>query len=85
MVTVVIMDPSPEYVRDWMGLRGYDFPVLWDDGYETRAGVWSWPETWVLDREGRMVFDVGEIPGSWGQEIAWMVEAVLGDEESRDP
>ena len=72
------MDPSPEYVKDWMQKRGYDFPVLWDDGYESEAGVWSWPETWVLDREGRMIFDFGETPGSWGQEVGWMVEALLG-------
>jgi hypothetical protein len=77
LVTVSIEDPSPEYVHDWMEARGYDFTVLWDDGYESRAGVRSWPETWVLDREGRMVFDFGSTAGSWGEEVGWMVEAVL--------
>jgi hypothetical protein len=60
-----------------MDQRGYDFPALWDHGSEALAGLWSWPETWVLDREGRMVFNFGETPGSWGQEVRWMVEAVL--------
>ena len=77
LVTVDVMDPSPEHVRDWMEVRGYDFTVLWDDGYQEEAGVSSWPETWVLDREGRMVFDFGSTTGSWGQEVGWMVEAVL--------
>ena len=71
------MDPSPEYVLDWMDRRGYSFPALWDGEGENFEDLWSWPETWVLDREGRMVFNFGETPGNWGQEVGWMVEAVL--------
>ena len=77
LITIVSDEPSPQHVLDWMAVRGYDFPVLWDDGYFDRAGIEGTPETWVLDREGRMVFDFGETPGNWGQEVRWMVEAVL--------
>ena len=75
---MVSADPSPTHVLEWMNVRGYEFPVLWDDGYTDRAGISAWPETWVLDREGRLVFDVEEIPGGWGQTVSWMVNAILG-------
>ena len=64
-------------VREWMEARGYEFPVLWGDRYVEETGTWSSPETWVLDREGRMVFNFGDTPGSWGQEVGWMVQTVL--------
>ena len=77
MVTICMEDPSPEHVREWMDLRGYDFPVLWDDGYGYEDDLPILPGTRVLDPEGRMVFAFGETPGNWYQDVRWMVEDVL--------
>jgi hypothetical protein len=77
LITIVCDEPSPEHVLDWMSARGYDFPVLWDDGYSDRAEILGTPENWVLDRQGRMVFNFYDVPGGWAQEVQWMVEAVL--------
>jgi hypothetical protein len=83
LVTLANSDPSPEHVREWMEERGYEFPVLWDDRSRSEAGTWSSPETWVLDREGRMLFNFGSTPGGWGQEVGWMVESVLEGERTQ--
>lgn len=77
LITVVTDEPSPQHVQEWMDVRGYTFPVLWDDGYTDRAGIEVSPTTWILDRDGRLVFDVEEKPGGWDQTVGWMVEAVL--------
>jgi hypothetical protein len=77
LVTMVTDEPSPEHVLEWMNVRGYRFPVLWDDGYFDQAGIEATPETWVLDREGRLVFDFIGTTGTWDQDVGWMVEAVL--------
>jgi hypothetical protein len=65
--------------------RGYDFPVLWNDNYTGEAGVRSYPTTWVVDREGRIVFDIPVEPGNFGQELRWRVEAVLDGGGTRVP
>ncbi len=60
-----------------METRGYDFPVLWNDGYYQEAGVRGFPTTWVVDREGRIAFSVLGPPEHFGQEYGWRVEVLL--------
>jgi thiol-disulfide isomerase/thioredoxin len=43
---------TPEAVRGFMKAKGYDFPVLLDDGFADRAGVSAYPTLLVLDRAG---------------------------------
>ena len=78
VLTINANDPTPEFVRSWMAQRGYDFTVLWDDGYLDEAGVEVFPTMWILDREGRTAFDwSGGNPEHFLQELEWRVEAVL--------
>ena len=67
-----------------MELRGYDFPVLWDDG-DGDIGKYglSWPKPGFLDREGQNGIRLRRDPGQLGPGSGWMVEAVLGGVRSR--
>lgn len=58
--------------------RGYHFPVLWGERFAVGAGVAAFPTTWVVDREGRIAFNVVGNMGPFAQEFGWRVEAVLG-------
>jgi hypothetical protein len=79
VLTINSRDGTPNQVQMWMEARGYEFPVLWDDGYVRRAGVRGFPTTWVVDQEGRIAFEwVGGDANRFAQELTWRVEAVLG-------
>ena len=71
------MDPTKDFVRKWMGDRGYDFPVLWSDGYYRKAGVRAYPTTLVVDREGNVAFKVIGGTERFAQEYGWRIEALL--------
>ena len=58
--------------------RGYHFPVLWGERFAIKAGVSSFPTTWVVDRDGTMAFSVVGSAGPFAQEFGWRVEALLG-------
>jgi hypothetical protein len=77
VLTINANDPTRDHVKRWLETRGYDFPVLWSGGYHQDAGVTGFPTTWVVDRQGRLVFDVMGIPVHFGQEYGWRVEALL--------
>lgn len=78
VLTVNAMDPTKEYLRKWLDQRGYDFPVLWAGGYTREVGVRGYPTTWVVDREGRIVFNVVGGTDHFAQEFGWRVDALLG-------
>ncbi len=56
-ILTINTDEDPGDVPPWMKERGYTFPVLLDNGYVTKAGLEVFPTTWVLDRDGRKVFE----------------------------
>ena len=79
VLTINSKDGTKEQVQSWMDARGYTFPVLWGDGYFRRAGVRTFPTTWVVDRQGRIVFEwIGGAAGRFAQELGWRGDAVLG-------
>ena len=59
-----------------MKKKQFDFPVLLDDGYVRKAGVVSFPTTWFVDRQGRIVF----VQEGWSkhlvEEFGWRIEAL---------
>lgn len=55
-IVTVDTDSDPAIVRQWMKEHHYDFPVLLDDGWTHRAGVFVYPTTWFLDPYGRIEF-----------------------------
>ena len=77
--TINVKDPTRDHVRTWMEQRNYDFPVLWGERYHLESGVSAYPTTWVVDREGRIVFEVVGGTGHFSQEFGWRVES-LSDE-----
>lgn len=56
-ILTINTDENPGDVPPWMKERGYSFPVLLDNGYVTKAGLEVFPTTWVLDGDGRKVFE----------------------------
>jgi hypothetical protein len=72
-----VNDPTRDHVRRWMEKRGYDFPVLWSDGYNRGAGVRAYPTTLVVDREGQVAFFVVGNTDRFAQEYGWRIEALL--------
>ncbi|MEJ2187164.1 MAG: redoxin family protein [Gemmatimonadota bacterium] len=69
-------DPDPDAVRTWMKNRKFDFPVLLDDGYVSKAGVHGFPTTWFVDRTGHIAFVKQGWSGSLTEEFGWRVEAL---------
>jgi tetratricopeptide (TPR) repeat protein/peroxiredoxin len=67
-------DPDPETVRQFMARRQFDFPVLLDDGYVTRAKVQAFPTTWFIDRDGRVAFEHVGASDVVFEEFVWRVE-----------
>ena len=69
-------DRIPESVTPWMHERGYDFPVLLDDGYVDKADVNAFPTTWFLNREGQIAFEKRGWTKELEEEFGWRIEAL---------
>ena len=78
VLTVNTRDPNKFFVRRWMEQRGYDFPVLWGDGYYRQVGVMAFPTTLVVDREGKIAFKAIGGTEHFAQEFGWRIDAVSG-------
>ena len=57
VVVAVSQDEDPDKVGSWIAERGFTLPVLLDPGAEVGhdLGVSGYPETFVIDRDGRIV------------------------------
>lgn len=78
VLTVACKDRSPEYLREWMTERGYDYPVLWNDGYARSSGVRGYPTTWFVGRDGTIVYEVLGTTTRLLEEFGWRAEALAG-------
>ena len=81
-VTVITInnDENPDDVPPWIQERLYTFPVLFDNGYLARTGVFAFPTTWFLDRDGRVTFEKSGWSQELVQEFTWRIEALRNDE-----
>ena len=76
-------DDDPERVRAFLEKSPVDFEVLLDQGGEvgTRYGITAYPETFVIDRDGRVITKfVGPLPAGPGgpsAEVRSVIEAAL--------
>jgi thiol-disulfide isomerase/thioredoxin len=52
----VANDIDPETTRDFMKEKGYDFPVVFDEGLVRSARIHAFPTTLFVDGDGRIVF-----------------------------
>ena len=77
-------DDDPQRVRDFLSANPVSFDVLLDVGGEvgTQYGIIGYPETFVVDREGRLRKKlIGPLPADAGRpakELSDALEAVLG-------
>jgi peroxiredoxin len=57
VVLAVSEDEEPKLVGPWVAARGFTFPVLLDERGVVGAnlGITGYPETFVVDRQGRIV------------------------------
>ncbi len=69
-------DRNPESVPPWMHEKGYDFPVLLDDGYVDEADVNAFPTTWFLNRERQIAFEKRGWTKELEEEFGWRIEAL---------
>jgi thiol-disulfide isomerase/thioredoxin len=72
-VVTIDNDRDVDELRAWLKQRGYDFPVLIDDGYVAQH-VRIWPTTFFVDRHGR----IASVKTGWSEalveEFGWRIE-----------
>jgi thiol-disulfide isomerase/thioredoxin len=73
----VANDQDPDITRDFMAEKGYDFPVILDEGVVRMAKIRLWPTTIFVDRNGRIVFRYVGANLRLVEEYTWRVEALL--------
>lgn len=71
-------DNDPDTTRDFMKEKGYDFPVIFDEGLVRMVNIRGWPTTLFVDRDGRIVFSYMGESLRLMDEYTWRVEALLG-------
>ena len=85
-VTPAFVTPTdPAVTRTWMRQQGYDYPALLEDrlpdgarrALASRVGVFGYPTTVFLDRQGRIAFWQLEPTPLLVEEYTWRVEALL--------
>ena len=69
-------DRTNDVIEDYLAKNDFDFTVLVDDDYVTRAGVSAWPTTWFVDREGYIQFVKIGTALKLDEEFSWRVEAL---------
>jgi len=69
-------DRTNDVIEDYLAKNNFDFTVLVDDGYVDRAGVYAWPTTWFVDREGYVQFVKIGTALKLDEEFSWRVEAL---------
>lgn len=75
-VVSISNDRSNDIIEEYLEKNDFDFTVLVDDGYVERAGVFAWPTTWFVDREGYIQFVKIGTATKLDEEFAWRVEAI---------
>lgn len=76
VVIVTIADDEIEAVKKFMGEKKYDFPVMMDTGYLSKAGVNIFPTTWFIDKNGKLSYlKMGASPRLF-EEFSWRVESL---------
>jgi thiol-disulfide isomerase/thioredoxin len=74
----VANDNDLDTTRDFMKEKGYDFPVIFDEGLARMTNIFVWPTTLFVDRAGRIVFSYVGASLWLVDEYTWRVEALLG-------
>lgn len=75
-------DQNLRDLREWLGQRRYDIPVLVDAGYAGRVGVNAFPTTWFVDRTGRIAFVKRGWSEALAEEFGWRVEMLKAETPS---
>jgi thiol-disulfide isomerase/thioredoxin len=76
VILTIDNDQNPNDVPPWMAEKKFSFPVLFDDGFVSKAGITAFPTTWFLDREGRMAFTKVGWSEKLIEEFAWRIDAI---------
>lgn len=77
-------DRTNDVIEEYLAKNNFDFTVLVDDDYVTRAGVSAWPTTWFVDRDGYIQFVKIGTALELDEEFSWRVEA-LREETTSSP
>jgi thiol-disulfide isomerase/thioredoxin len=79
LILTIDNDEDPASVQEWMNERGYDFPVLLNDGYVEKTGIAAFPTTWFVDTRGRTAFVLADWSKRLVEEYSWRIEALRND------
>ena len=67
-------------LKSFLGKNRYSFPALLEGEYVKKVGIDTFPTSWFLDREGRIVFTkVGVLDDL---EVEWRLQNLLGENDS---
>jgi thiol-disulfide isomerase/thioredoxin/tetratricopeptide (TPR) repeat protein len=76
-IVTIDSDQDPETPREFMKKFKYNFPVLLDDGWISRAtGINSYPTTWFIDAGGKIAFEKKGMSPDMLNEYSWRIEAL---------
>jgi tetratricopeptide (TPR) repeat protein len=76
-------DDDPDTTRDFMEEKGYDFPVILDEGLVRMTNPPAFPTTLFVDRDGRIVFRYVGASLRLVDEYKWRIEALLAGSRQR--
>jgi thiol-disulfide isomerase/thioredoxin len=74
----VANDNDLDTTRDFMKEKGFDFPVIFDEGIVRMVNISGFPTTLFVDRDGRVVFRYVGASLRLVEEYTLRVEALLG-------
>ncbi|MGO9404260.1 MAG: redoxin domain-containing protein [Terriglobales bacterium] len=78
-VLTIDANDTPEKIKAFMAKKNYNFPVLLEGDYLTKAKVGGFPTTWFLDIDGRKAFEKLGATKELLEEFTWRVEELIPD------
>jgi len=76
VLTIDYNDANTDVLRSWLQKKGYTFTTLLDDGYLARSNLHTYPTTWFLDPNGRVVFTKVGASEKLVEEFGWRIDMI---------
>ena len=76
-------DANPQTTRDFMKQRKFTFPALLDDGFVAKVNNTTFPTTWFVDRDGKIVYSHVGASDVVVEEFLWRIDLLRGATQRR--
>lgn len=85
VILTINNDSDREMATDWIKEHGYDFAVLWDEGFASRdANVTGYPTTWFIDPDGYVVYEQRGWTEKLLEEFTWRIEEIRNSRTQKE-